>query len=183
MVEFVMWCLPAVIYVLVQSRRPESSVRDALDRVGATWGVPSAYGWAAVLVVVLVALAWAATLLIPIQIIRQPGVSIAEVGSVIGVVLVVLKAVGEEVFFRGLLGGILARRLGPVWGNLVQALIFMLPHLVLLTVGLGMWPILVVQFMAGLATGWLRNRSGSFVPGAVVHVLMNIAAGLGLGLG
>lgn len=44
-----------------------------------------------------------------------------------------------------------------------------------------MWPILVVQFIAGLAMGWLRNRCGSFVPGAVVHSLMNIAAGLGLG--
>lgn len=71
MVEFLMWCLPAVICARPVPATRDLGTRRALDRVGATWAVPSAYGWAALLAVGLVALAWAATLLIPIQIVRQ----------------------------------------------------------------------------------------------------------------
>jgi len=34
-----------------------------------------------------------------------------------------------------------------------------------------------VQFAAGWLLGWLRHKTGTFVPGAVVHVVVNIAAG------
>jgi len=89
-----------------------------------------------------------------------------------------VRALGEEVFFRGLLGGVLIRRLGFGWGNLVQALLFLVPHLALLMIDVRLWPLIPVQFAAGWLLGWLRHRSDSFVPGAVVHVFANIAAGL-----
>jgi len=43
-------------------------------------------------------------------------------------------ALGEEVFFRGLLGGYLERRFGFMKGNTMQAFVFLLPHLLLLLV-------------------------------------------------
>jgi len=55
-----------------------------------------------------------------------------------------LRAVGEEGFFRGLLGGVLIRRLGFGRGNLVQTLIFLVPHLALLLVDVRSWPIVPV---------------------------------------
>ncbi|WP_259827765.1 hypothetical protein [Dietzia cinnamea] len=44
MIEFALFCAPAVLYVVVQSRRGDRSPAAALDRIGARWGAPSAYG-------------------------------------------------------------------------------------------------------------------------------------------
>jgi hypothetical protein len=64
-------------------------------------------------------------------------------------------------------------------GNTVQALVFLVPHLLLLTVGLGIWPILIVQLIAGWLLGWLRFRSGSILPAWLVHSLTNALGALG----
>jgi len=82
-------------------------------------------------------------------------------------------ALGEEIFFRGLLGGWLEQRFGFMKGNTIQDLIFLLPHLLLLLVSLSLWVVVVVQFLAGWVLGWLRSRSGSILPGWLAHSLMN----------
>jgi membrane protease YdiL (CAAX protease family) len=82
-------------------------------------------------------------------------------------------ALGEEVFFRGFIGGLLMRRLGFVVGNMLQAAIFLLPHLMLLTVSVQLWPLLVMQFFAGWLHGWLMHKSGSILPGWLAHSLGN----------
>lgn len=173
-----MWSLPAVVYVVVQSRRPDGSVPDALTRLGAGWG--SRDGWLAAVGVLAVSfgLSGAASVLIPAAAVGGPGVVIGAAGTATALLNVVLRATGEEVFFRGLLGGVLMRRLGAIWGNLAQAAIFLLPHLALLAVDARLWPILPAQFLTGLLLGWLRHRADSFVPGAAVHAVVNLAAGL-----
>ncbi|MGC3953235.1 MAG: CPBP family intramembrane metalloprotease [Propionicimonas sp.] len=178
MAEFVLFCLPTIGYLIVQSRGPNRTLRSACSRAGIGWGDRSAYGWAAVLLPALVLTAWLAIVLIPSEVIGLPGVSVARVTSPTALLAVVLRAVGEEVLFRGLLGGVLFRRLGFGWGNLVQAVLFLLPHLALLLVDPRLWPILPVQFAAGWLLGWLRHRTGTFVPGAAVHVIANLAAGV-----
>ena len=80
---------------------------------------------------------------------------------------------GEELFFRGLLGGWLERRYGFSKGNIVQALVFLLPHLLLLTVSTSFWLVIAVQFLAGWVLGLLRSRSGSILPGWLAHSIMN----------
>lgn len=95
-----------------------------------------------------------------------------------GVLTAIARASGEEIFFRGLVGGVLQRRLGFGRGNLVQATIFVLPHVALLLVDAGFWPLLPVQFAAGWLLGLLRHKSGSFVPGAVLHAGTNLLAGV-----
>ena len=72
-------------------------------------------------------------------------------------------ALGEEAFFRGFRGGLLIRRLGFSIGNLLQAALFMLPRTLLLTISLGLWPLLLIQLLAGWLQGWLFYRSGSTV--------------------
>lgn len=178
MTEFLLWCLPALVYVFVQARRPDGSMRGALERLGVAWGSPRAWLWALGVLAVTLGLSWGASLLIPASVWTQPGVTVGVATSAAAVAAVILRAVGEEVFFRGLLGGVLMRRLGAVWGNLAQAAIFLLPHLALLAVDARVWPLLPAQFVTGLLLGWLRHRADSFVPGAAVHAAVNLAAGL-----
>lgn len=178
MAEFVLFCVPTIIYLIVQSRGPGRTRRSAQQRAGVAWGKPADYGWALLLLAPLVLTGWLAVVLVPAEVLELPGVSVAQLTSLGTALAVVLRAVGEEVFFRGLIGGVLMRRLGFWWGNLLQALIFLIPHLLLLLVDVRLWPILPVQYVAGLLLGWLRHRTGTLVPGAAVHVLANILAGL-----
>lgn len=87
-------------------------------------------------------------------------------------------ALGEEIFFRGLMGGWLERRYGFRIGNIVQAGVFLLPHLLLLMVSTSFWLVIVVQFLAGWVLGLLRSRSGSILPGWLSHSLMNAVGAL-----
>ncbi len=87
-------------------------------------------------------------------------------------------ALGEEIFFRGLLGGWLVRRFGFTVGNSIQALLFLLPHLLLLLISTELWPILIVQGVAGWLMGWLRHRSDSILPGWFAHSLINALGAL-----
>ncbi len=83
------------------------------------------------------------------------------------------QTLGEEVFFRGLLGGWLTSRLGFQAGNAVQAVLFLLPHLTLLLLSSRFWPILILQLAGGWLLGWLRVRSGSILPGWLSHTVIN----------
>jgi len=85
---------------------------------------------------------------------------------------------GEELLFRGLVGGLLMRRLGFAPGNLLQAMVFLLPHLFLLTISTGLWPIVLAQFVAGLLFGRFSFESGSVLPGWIAHSLGNAIGAL-----
>ncbi|GHC77197.1 hypothetical protein GCM10007079_14190 [Nocardiopsis terrae] len=178
MVEFVLFCAPVLLYVLVWSRRKERTFGEALTRVGASRGSASAYGWALLLLPPLLLTSWLSIVLVPAGVLTAPGVSIALITSVGAVVAVVLRAFGEEALFRGLLAGALIRRLGFLWGNLSQSALFLIPHTALLLVDTRLWPVLPVQFAAGWLLGWLRHRTGTFLPGAAVHAVVNVGAGL-----
>jgi len=80
---------------------------------------------------------------------------------------------GEEIFFRGLLGRVLFKRFGFRIGNLLQALIFLLPHLFLLTISSAFAPTLVFIAIMAWVIGWLRYRSESIIPGLIMHTLAN----------
>lgn len=178
MIEFVLFCVPTVIYLAVQSRGKDRAFSDARQRAGVAWGTPAAYGWALLLLLPLILTGWLAVIAVPAEVLEMPGVTQTRLTTMGIAVGIVLRAVGEEVLFRGLLGGVLIRRLGFGFGNLLQALVFLLPHLALILVDVRMWPVLPVQFAAGWLLGWLRHRTGTFVPGAVVHAVANITAGL-----
>lgn len=178
MSEFVLFCLPVVVYVVVQSRGRDRTFRTALARVGARWGVPSDYARALLLLLPLVLAGWLAIVLVPAEVIEKPGVSVAQLTSLGAAIGIVLRAAGEDLLFRGLLGGVFIRRLGFGWGNLLQALVFLVPHLALLLIDSRLWPVIPVQFAIGWLMGWLRDRTGTFVPGIAVHAIANIAAGL-----
>jgi membrane protease YdiL (CAAX protease family) len=93
---------------------------------------------------------------------------------------VVQTGFSEELLFRGLISGRLARQLPKVWANLVQALIFLLPHLLILTVMPEMWGILPILFVGALFAGWLRMRSGSILGPWLIHATANVTVALSL---
>jgi membrane protease YdiL (CAAX protease family) len=82
-------------------------------------------------------------------------------------------ALGEEAFFRGLLGGWFMRRFGFLVGNTLQTLIFLIPHLAVLLFATYLWPLLAFPVLLGWLNGWLRYKSNSILPGMFIHALGN----------
>ena len=85
----------------------------------------------------------------------------------------------EELLFRGLIAGAFFRRLSFWKANFIQASIFLLPHLLILIVAPGLWPLaIILPFALGIFAGWLRHSSGSIAPGVFVHAASNMAGAL-----
>jgi membrane protease YdiL (CAAX protease family) len=79
--------------------------------------------------------------------------------------LALVTPVSEELLFRGLIQPKLGQILNPSEALIVQAALFSAAHLSPV--------ILVTHFVMGLAFGWLRRRSGSLIPGTLLHGAWN----------
>lgn len=91
---------------------------------------------------------------------------------------VVATGFSEEFLFRGLIAGSLGRRMPLPWANLLQALIFTLPHLLILFVMAEMWVILPLVFIGALFMGWARIKSGSMLGPWILHASVNVTVAL-----
>ena len=74
----------------------------------------------------------------------------------------------EEIAFRGAIQGSVSRVIGPLPSVIAVSLLFAVSHLD----PIRMLPL----FLTGLVLGWARHRSGSVLPGIVIHALNNIVA-------
>lgn len=83
------------------------------------------------------------------------------------IVITVVTPIAEELFIRGIGFGLL-EPLGRAVSIAVPALVWSLMH--------GLPAGIVPLFVFGLGLGYLRERSGSTIPGMVVHGLYNGAA-------
>ena len=83
------------------------------------------------------------------------------------------STLGEEIFFRGFIANLLFRKFNFNIANFTQSLIFVLPHLLLLTLSKSLWPFLMIDFIVGLMLGWLLHHSKSIFPGLLTHTLVN----------
>jgi membrane protease YdiL (CAAX protease family) len=81
----------------------------------------------------------------------------------------------EELLFRGLIAGSLSRQFSLLWANIGQALIFFIPHLLVLRVMPEMWGILPIIFAGSLLWGWVRIKSGSIIGSWLMHASGNVA--------
>lgn len=89
----------------------------------------------------------------------------------------VYRALGEELFFRGLLAGVLFRHMNFPAANLLQAGFFLLPHILILPLaGWNYWPLMLPIFAIGMLIGWLRYKSGSVLPAVLAHTIANTCA-------
>jgi membrane protease YdiL (CAAX protease family) len=82
--------------------------------------------------------------------------------------LALLAAVAEELWFRRLCYGLLVPA-GEWYATSTTAVLFALIHLPVY----GAW-VLPLDLCAGLLLGWLRARSGSWVPPAISHAFANV---------
>jgi uncharacterized protein len=180
-IQLIVLSIPSVILIGLL-RNKGNSWREAFASVGWQACKPVHFLWALGVTAITGGLAWLALQFIPPELMSSENVNIASYTglspSLSALLFILIRegiytALGEEVFFRGWLGGWLVRRFGFITGNTIQAFIFLLPHLLLLTVGLGFWPILIPQFVAGWLLGWLRHRSGSILPAWLAHTLAN----------
>lgn len=81
--------------------------------------------------------------------------------------LCILPAVGEELLFRGALQGLM-RPCGSAAAVFGPALLFALLHL---NLAQG-----ITAFLCGLFLGWLAERTGSVLPGMLLHLINNCIA-------
>jgi len=179
--QLIVLSIPSLIYVAVHRRR-EEKWNEVFRKIGWQGSRSIYFLWSLGVMIIAGGLGWLAFQAVPAEVLQDPNVNVSDYAgwtlSVTSFLLVWLReaiyvALGEEILFRGFLGGWLVRRLGFAIGNTVQALVFLLPHLLLLLVSLNFWPIIAVQMVAGWLLGWLRYRSDSILPGWLAHSLTN----------
>lgn len=182
--------IPLGVYVAWHRRRRGTPMGEILTRAGLQVGEVSyaLYCLAAAVVCVGAFFLWAPSL----EVITRPGTVQARFAG-LGPSFDTLAAAAlygfvqtgfcEEFLFRGLIAGSLSRRLSSRNANLIQAAIFLAPHLLLLFVMPEHWPLLILIFLGALFAGWARIGSGSILGpwllhggvnfGVTLYVLMN----------
>lgn len=152
--------------------RRGASVREAASRLGLRRFRPSALKWmgAAIGAYLLFAIVYSTLIGEP----KQKDVAEAFGAIPVQILLIVFAApISEEVCFRGMLFGGLRERLPRLGAALVSGLIFGGLHA---TTGLSAVPVLVAF---GFILALLYEKTGSIVPGILLHMLNNSIALLG----
>jgi membrane protease YdiL (CAAX protease family) len=180
-----LFLIPLAAYWGYQRRRHARSLGEVLRRAGLVVGEPRylLYCFAASAAVVLLLVIWRPS---PDTFGRagsaqRPFVGAGLSGVTVPAALlygVVQTGFCEEFFFRGLIAGSLARIMSTAWANLLQAVLFLLPHLVILRIMPEAAPTLVLVFAGALFTGWIRLMSSSILGPWALHATANVATAL-----
>ena len=186
--QLLIYAIPCVIYAIVQRIRGKTW-SQITSNLGLRGSQPTYYGWALVFSVVLGLLSLVTIYVFFPGYFDRPGIAASQYAGVeLGILTVlyaffreaVYVALGEELFFRGLVGGWLMRRLRFWVGNALQSLVFFVPHLFVLSAGVDLWPLLLFPLVSGWLYGWLLYRSGSILPGWLGHSLAIALAAAGV---
>jgi membrane protease YdiL (CAAX protease family) len=186
--QLLLYAIPCAIYAIVQ-RFGGNTWSHIASNLGLQRSQPIYYAWAIAFFVVLGLLSLVTISVFFPGYYDRPGIAASQYAGVeLGILAVlyafvreaVYVALGEELFFRGLVGSWLMRHLGFWVGNALQALVFLLPHLFVLSTGLDLWPLLLAPFISGWLYGWLLYRSGSILPGWLGHSLAIAFAAAGV---
>ena len=177
--------LPFLVYALYQRRKHGRSWRESMERAGLRLGDLRYVGYC--FAVGAVALAFLLFWFPPADVLAREGSAFEAfrglglgTRTAVAALLygVVQTGFAEELLFRGLIAGSLSRRLPLIWANLLQALLFLLPHLLILLVAPELGAMLLVIFASALFAGWARIRSGSILGPWLLHALVNVTTAL-----
>lgn len=161
-----------LVPILIASRWGEAPVGQALRRLGVRSFRPSALKWmlAAIGAYLLFAGVYAAIFGSP----KQEDIAESFGALPIQILLIVIAApISEEVCFRGMLFGGLRTRMPRLAAALISGLIFGALHAL---TGISAVPPLI---MFGFVLALLYEKTGSIVPGIVLHMLNNSVALIG----
>lgn len=169
-----------IFYFYHKRKKSEYTVSELWSRAGTTIVVDRYFSYCAIFAagIVLILVVWPPS----IELFTREGspqrsfVGLGLAGPAIPMALlygVVKTGFAEEFLFRGLIAGSLSRRLSLVWANVVHALIFLVPHIVVIFISPELWSLLIVIFAGALFVGWVRIKSGSIVGPWLVHAAIN----------
>ena len=164
-----------VVAVRVASGDRDVQVRDDLALLGVRRFRPASLGWLAAAYAAYFAFvaAYASLVTQPDQedIARDLGLDQGVAAAIPVVFLIAIAApIAEEIFFRGMLFGGLRRRLSTFPAAAISALVFGALHA---TTGISAVPPLIIF---GFVLALLYERTGSLVPGMLLHALNNALA-------
>jgi membrane protease YdiL (CAAX protease family) len=161
-----------MVPMAIAAQRGAATMGEVFSRLGLRRFKPSAFKWMAATVGAYLLFAFAYSLLI----VEPHQEDIAEGFGTVPVqilLIVVLAPISEEVCFRGMLFGGLRERLPRLAAALISGLIFGGLHA--LTGVSAVPPLIVFGFVLSL----LYEKTGSVVPGIILHMLNNSVALLG----
>lgn len=161
-----------LVPIAIATRWGESSVGQALRRLGVRRFEPSAFKWmgAAIGAYLLFSAVYVAIFGSP----QQKDIAESFGAVPVQVLLIVVAApISEEVCFRGMLFGGLRTRLPRLAAALISAVVFGALHA--LTGISAVPPLIAFGFILAL----LYERTGSILPGILLHMLNNSVALLG----
>ena len=161
-----------LVPMAIAAQQGAKGMGEILRRLGFRPFRPSAFGWMAAAIVVYLLFATAYSLLIVEP--KQKDIAEGFGAMPVQVLLIVIAApISEETCFRGMLYGGLRERLPKIPAALIGGLIFGGLHA--LTGITAVPPLIVFGFILCL----LYEKTGSIVPGILLHMLNNSVALLG----
>jgi hypothetical protein len=161
-----------LVPMALASMKGAKGLRTILERLGFRAFKPSAFGWMALAFVLYLAF----TIFYSLAITEPKQKDIAESfgPTVLQILLIVIAApIAEETCFRGMLFGGLREKLPRLAAALICGLVFGALHA--LTGITAVPPLIVFGFLLAL----LYERTGSIIPGILLHMLNNTIALLG----
>lgn len=173
--QFIIYAVVYAGFVFVFRIRHHRPVMESLGWRPSNMGVWTALGAGVLLAIAVQAF----TILL-----KTPEKSPVEqfVNTPLSLTLVSITAVGlapffEETFFRGFIQPLLVRDLGAIAGIVITGCLFGGMHL--FEYG-NLWQYGVAISLVGIVLGYIRHRSGSIIPGIIVHACFNSLAVIGL---
>ena len=183
-IQPIIFSIPAIIYFFVQRRKGKSKT-ELSENLGLTISRLKYYGFGLLIAATTIGLTYLLLKFVTPDIFENENIGTniyrnwtLTFGTIILAFLreTIYVTFGEELFFRGFLAGILIRKFGLTVGNILQALIFLLPHLLLLTINTDFWTYLIIIAIMGWILGLLRHKSKSIFPGLLTHSIVNTFA-------
>lgn len=180
---------PFAIYFAFHKLRHKRGLGEVAKRAGLRRGEVRYLGYslAIALATVIAVLLWSP----PVEMFTRAGsaqqqfLGLGFSGQSVAMALlygIIKTGFSEELLFRGLLAGSLARRLSLFWANIVQALIFLLPHLIVVAIMPEIWWFLFIVLAMSLVKGWIRIESGSIVGPWLIHASANVTMCLSIAI-
>ncbi len=105
---------------------------------------------------------------------RLPGAD-AFTLLMIGIRVLILVPIAEELLFRGLLYGWLRRTLPALPTILITTVVFAIEHIDTQIALPRLFFLVPLAFVFGIGVGWVRERTGSTLNTAVMHVVVDVS--------
>lgn len=170
-----------LIYTYFKKKKGQSLILTS-KRLGLSFSYGKYYLWGVLIASFSILFSWLILSIFPFEISLLNDTAfnnydIKEI-SFTSILFIMLKelvyvALGEELIFRGLIGGYLFKKFKFYIANVLQTIIFLLPHLLLLFISIKFGPFLLIIMFAGWFLGWLSFKSNSIFPGLLAHTLVN----------